>query len=134
MDTNQMECANTGATTREALPTIRPRTNLSETPDGFLLECALPGVDEKDVQVELEGSVLTLRAESRLAEASPNADGAAELRCVRAEFFPALYARSFRLGEGLDPASVRASLKHGLLRIDVRRLAPVQRRIEIKQD
>lgn len=108
------------------LPELRPRTNLSETADGYLLECALPGVAEKDVQVELEGSVLRLRAEAKLAEP------ANDMRVVRAELQPAVYARTFRLGEGLDPASVRASLKHGLLRIEVRRATPVQRRIDVQ--
>lgn len=124
MNAIQVRTNQAGATA--TLSELRPRTNLSETPEGYLLECALPGVAEKDVQVELEGNVLSLRAEGRIPEA------AGDMRVVRAELAPAVYARSFRLGEGLDPASVKASLKHGLLRIEVRRATPVQRRIDVQ--
>lgn len=112
----------------DALPRVRPLTNLIETSEGYRLEFLLPGVAEKDVDVRLEGDVLTLRATPSIEEPAGN-----EWRLVRNEFEPARFEHSFRLGRGLDPASIRAQLRHGLLRIDVRRATTVEQRIPVKQ-
>jgi HSP20 family protein len=126
---NTTQATNHETTTERALPLRRPRTNLYETSDGYRVECALPGVGEQDVDVRLEGNLLSLSAQSRVAEP----EGTSGLALVRAEFEPARFETSFRLGEDVDPASVRASLKHGLLRIDVRRRASVEQKIPIQQ-
>lgn len=129
MNTNVVSASNEVRANETNLPVYRPRTNLYETTDGYRVECALPGVGEQDADVRLEGDRLVLRAAAKLIEP----DGAHNLQLVRCEFEPARYETSFRLGEDVDPATIRATLKHGLLRIDVKRRAKVEHRIPIQQ-
>lgn len=122
--------ANATVAKETALPTVRPLTNLIETKEGFRLEFLLPGVAEKDVDVRVEGDLLVLRAMPSVEEP---VDGAAEgWRLVRGEFELARFEHGFRLGRGVDPASIRAELKGGLLRIELKRMAPVEQRIPVR--
>ncbi len=114
------------ATNAVSLPSVRPLTNVIETKDGYRLEFLLPGVAEKDVDVRLEGEVLTLRAVPTVEEVT---DG---WRLVRGEFELARFEHSFRLGRGMDPDSIRAELRNGLLRIELKRVAPVEQRIPVR--
>jgi HSP20 family protein len=111
----------------DARPVLRPRTNRVETASGYTLEIALPGVEEQDLEIQLENDVLTVGADVRFEEPEG-------LRLVHAEFAPARYMRRFQLGSGLDPESVRAQFRNGLLRIDVRRRAPVEKRIQVNHE
>jgi HSP20 family protein len=42
-----------------------PRTNISETENAYELSFELPGVDEKDIHVDLQDQTLTIRAERK---------------------------------------------------------------------
>jgi HSP20 family protein len=127
MNTTQVQKSENRAS-ESALPVYRPRTNLYETAEGYRVECALPGVGEDDVDVRVEDERLTLRATARLG--TPESANGWQL--VRCEFEPARYETSFRLGEDVDPATIRATLKHGLLRLDVQRRAKVEHKIPIQ--
>lgn len=130
MNTSEVTREETRASesSQPTLPVYRPRTNLYETAEGYRVECALPGVGEQDVDVRLEDARLVLRAQARLVEP----ESASGLQLVRCEFEPARYETSFRLGEDVDPTTIRATLKHGLLRLDVKRRAKVEHKIPIQ--
>ncbi|MDX1578380.1 MAG: Hsp20 family protein, partial [Gemmatimonadota bacterium] len=52
-------------------PTFAPRTgwmptvDVAETEDALILTAELPGLTEEDIEIELEGNVLTLRGEKK---------------------------------------------------------------------
>ena len=50
---------------REAFSALRPSMNVAETDKDIEITAELPGLDEKDVQVNLENDVLTLKGEKR---------------------------------------------------------------------
>ncbi|MEM7390865.1 MAG: Hsp20/alpha crystallin family protein [Verrucomicrobiota bacterium] len=106
------------------LPVFKPATDVYEKDDGVIIHVDMPGVDEKNVDVEVDQQVLTLRGNRRAGEESdPTHRGYREGN----------YERSFRLGDGLDLDSVKARMKNGVLTVELAKrpeLAP--RRIQVK--
>ena len=50
-----------------------PPVDVHETPDGFILLFALPGVDAEDIEIHLELAALTVSARRRVGVAEPDA-------------------------------------------------------------
>ena len=76
----------------------------------YVLHAELPGVDpDKDVQITVEGTVLTIRAERREEHTEPH----------RCEFRHGSLARSVTLPEGADTEHITASYDKGILEITV---------------
>ena len=111
------------AGTRRWLPAV----DLVEADDEYVLHADLPGVDPKDVTVELEDDVLTI-AGHRDTE-SANEQGGVHRR----ERAYGAFSRTLTLPVGVDPASILASFDQGVLEVRIPR--PEQqkpRRVEIK--
>jgi HSP20 family protein len=94
--------------------------DLVETADDFVLRADLPGLSEKDVNIELEDNVLTLSGE-RKAEHEERKEG-----YYRVERASGTFSRSLTLPEGVDPEAVKASFDRGVL--EVRIPKPEQRK------
>lgn len=83
--------------------------------DGQLVVRAdLPGIDPKDVEVSLEGSRLTLKGERK----SMHEETKAEM--VHREVSYGRFERSIRLPAGVDPESINASYKDGVLEVTMK--------------
>jgi len=99
-----------------------PAFDLRETPDGYVLEADLPGVEEKDINVELTGNRLTIRGtrdhEERREEESYHTY----------ERSYGSFSRSFSLPEGTDLERIDAQLANGVLRVQIPKHADVQPR------
>ncbi|MET0909616.1 MAG: Hsp20/alpha crystallin family protein, partial [Ilumatobacteraceae bacterium] len=76
--------------------------------DRYLLTADLPGVDPGSIDIDLDGQVLTIRAE-RTAAAR---DGA---QWISRERRAGSYVRRFTLGDGLDTERISASYDNGVL-------------------
>lgn len=101
-------------------PVYVPNARIAEDSGKLVLFVDLPGVDEKELELSLDKNVLSLRARMHLAVP-------ANLQPAWSEFQPGRFEREFRLGEELDPASVQAVLKNGVLRIELARRETTQR-------
>jgi HSP20 family protein len=86
-----------------------PAMDLVETKDDFVLRADLPGISEKDVNIELEDNVLTISGE-RKAEHEEHKEG-----YYRVERSSGAFSRSLTVPEGVDPAAVRAQFDRGVL-------------------
>jgi HSP20 family protein len=82
-----------------------PRLNVSETDNEIVITAEVPGVDPKDVQIEIEDDVLTLRAEAR--ETREEDDGQV---ISYTRFFTQL-----PLPEDIDVNNITASSKNGMI-------------------
>lgn len=100
--------------------TRRPRVDLYETDEAFLLLADLPGADEGSTELVLEGEILTLRA--RAENVAPK--GA---RPLRMEFALGWFERSFDLGREVDGERITAAFDNGVLRLTLPK-APEERR------
>lgn len=108
--------SDTGGALRRWIPAM----DLVETEDDFVLRADLPGMSEKDVNIELEDNILTISGE-RKAEHEERKEG-----YYRVERAFGNFARSLTLPEGIDPDQVRASFDRGVL--EVRIPKPEQRK------
>jgi HSP20 family protein len=90
-----------------------PAMDLVETDDHFVLRADLPGLQESDVNIEVEDRVLTISGERR-SEADESQGGV-----VRVERAYGSFARSLTLPEGVDPESLAASFDRGVLEVRI---------------
>jgi HSP20 family protein len=103
-----------------------PAMDLVETDDHFVLRADLPGVEEKDVKIELEDRVLTISGE-RHAEHEARKEGYYRLERASGSF-----ARSLTLPEGVDADAIAAHFDRGVLEVQIPKPAEVKpRRVEI---
>lgn len=94
-----------------------PSFQVNPGDDGWRVDIPLPGVDPKNVNLEVAGTTLTIRAEE------PGENGERALR----------YEQSFTVPQFLDLEKITASHKHGMLRLTVPLKDSVKpRRIQIE--
>lgn len=94
-----------------AAPLWKPRADLRETPEAFVLSLEVPGVDEKDIEVALEEDVLTVRGE-RAAEEAAEGEGWHRVETLRGRF-----ERSLHLPAPVDADAVTAACRRGVLTV-----------------
>jgi HSP20 family protein len=90
-----------------------PAMDLVETDEHFVLRADLPGVDENDVKVELEDSVLSISGERR-HEQEVKKGG-----YYRIERATGSFARTLTLPDGIDADAVQASFDKGVLEVRI---------------
>src|SRR5262249_41852005 len=94
-----------------------PLADVFETPEAFLLEIELAGLEKDDIDVHVEGDSLTIRGVRRMSGGKPDAFHRMERR-----FGP--FSRIFQFPEDVDPDRVSAQFKDGLLRLEVPKVRP----------
>jgi len=90
-----------------------PAMDLVEEGDHYVLRADLPGVSEKDVNVELEDNVLTISGE-RKSDAEQHKEG-----YYRIERAYGAFSRSLTLPEGIDPEGIKAGFANGVLELRI---------------
>ena len=90
---------------------IKPfRTDIRKIENGFVLEADLPGFDKKDIAVDIDGDILTIKAERHSeSENSENKDS-----FVRIERSYGSYERSFDVS-GINKDLISAKYENGVL-------------------
>lgn len=114
-----------------ALPPSSPAINVTEAVDSFKVEASLPGVDAKDVQLEIAGGLLTITGQRR-EEKKEEKPG----NYLHQEISFGSFMRSFSLPETADGTKAKAEFRNGILTISVPKKAEaVQKpqKIDIKQ-
>ncbi|MDX8403344.1 MAG: Hsp20/alpha crystallin family protein [Mariprofundaceae bacterium] len=88
-----------------------PSVDIRETDDALRVQAELPGVDKKDVHLDVKDGVLTLSGERRY-EKDVN-----EGNAHRIERAYGKYSRSFSLPRNVDAEKVSATMKDGVLEV-----------------
>lgn len=114
------------AETDRGAPVYRPLADIVETGSGVSVQIEMPGVSPDDVDISVEGRMLTVRGRSRIR--SPEG-----YRLVHAEYEEGDYERSFALGQDVDEGRIAAEMRDGVLTL----LLPVSeaakpRKIQVK--
>ncbi|BCJ50534.1 heat-shock protein Hsp20 [Actinoplanes sp. NBRC 14428] len=105
--------------------TLAMPMDLYRSGDHFVLHCDLAGIDPGSVQVDVDGRVLTIRAER-----SPRTDEA--VQWLRRERVTGTFERRLTLGDGLDLDKIAATWQDGVLTLTIPVAeAAKPRRIEI---
>ena len=104
-----------------------PRFDVKETTEAFLVKADLPGVSEKDIEVTVSGTRLTI---SGKREEEKKEKGEVYYTWERS---CGMFTRSFKLPEGVDAERLEAELKGGVLTIVAPKRAEFQpRKVTVK--
>ena len=88
-----------------------PRVNITEHENEYFLVAEVPGMSEKDVNLEVHNDVLKLTGKK---EATSDKEG--EVYHIH-EFHHDSFERSFKLGKEVDTDKVTAKLEDGVLKV-----------------
>lgn len=90
-----------------------PAVDLYEKDDHFVIKAELPGVNKKDISIDLKDRVLTLSGERS------HDNEVKEESYYRRERFYGKFQRAFTLPADVDSDKIKAEFKDGLLKITV---------------
>lgn len=107
------------------------KTDIKEDEMGLTLDVEVPGMDKKDINVELKDGYLSIKAEKNFSNDEKDKKG----NYIRRERHYGSYARSFFVGKDVKEEDISASLDKGVLNIFVPKKLPKveeHKKIEIK--
>ena len=91
-----------------------PAVNIKETKAGFELEMAVPGLEKKDISIEVDKNLLTISSVKKEKEGEEKKEEKYRLR----EFKLPSFKRSFKLPEKtVDIEKIEASYTNGILKL-----------------
>jgi HSP20 family protein len=125
-EAEKREVAETGAErTRDRLAFV-PRADIYETDDTIVVVADMPGVDESSLDITLENNVLTING--CVEPMQPEG-----YSLTYAEYREGDYVRSFRLSDEIDREGIEATLKDGVLWLNLPKVKEARtRKIEVK--
>ena len=93
--------------------TSLPAANIIESPEGYALELAAPGMSKKDFKVQLDGNMLTISSERKNEETVKDGE-----KAVRTEFSYQSFQRSFELPKSVvESEKISAKYEDGVLKL-----------------
>lgn len=90
-----------------------PAVNVTERPDDFKIDLAVPGMEKKDFQIEVEKGILMISGERKEEILNEND------KMSRREFHYGSFKRSFNLPDTADSENIEASYKDGILTLRI---------------
>jgi HSP20 family protein len=94
--------------------------DVKDTPEAFVFQADVPGLQEKDIEVQLHGNRLTIRGKRESEQETPGHTYYAYERSFGS------FARSFTLPDSADGERITASLADGVLTVTVPKKAKEQ--------
>jgi len=108
-------------------PELTPTIDVTETDKEIEITAELPGLEEKDVEVNVANNVLTIRGEKK----AEKEDKGRSYHVVERSY--GAFARTFELPGGIDAGAIKAAMAKGVLKVTVPKPAPaVTKKVEIK--
>ena len=95
-----------------------PKVNVYEYEDKVGIVAEIPGLDKKQLYVEVEDGVLTISGDKHGVWEEEGA------KVLRRELKASSFKRSFELGELLDGDNIKANFKDGVLSVSVPKVEP----------
>jgi len=95
-----------------------PKVNVYEYDDKIGIVAEIPGLNKKQLNVDVEDGVLTISGDKH---STFEDDGA---KVLRRELKQSSFKRSFELGEQLDGDNINASFKDGVLSVSIPKIEP----------
>ncbi len=114
---------------RGTVPAARPATDISEHEGAYEIALELPGMEEKDIEVNLDRGMLTITGEKKEERSEKKKD----YHLTERRF--GSYRRAFALPENVAADRIEASFKQGVLTVTLPKTAetkPDAQRIAVK--
>jgi len=99
-----------------------PRVDLIDRDEEFLVRAEVPGVDKKDLHVDLTGRLLTIKGERRHEEKEEKGE------FFRSEIATGHFSRTIRMPEDVDFEKAKAEFKDGMLEVHLPKTEKTERR------
>jgi HSP20 family molecular chaperone IbpA len=110
------------------LRALLPLVDVLEDENGITVKADLPGVSPESLSIRVDGETLTIEGSVALGEAQ-------RMEAVYAEVKVAQYKRSFVLSRDLDTSRIDASLRDGVLNLQMPKLERARpRRIAVRAE
>jgi len=90
-----------------------PAVDVLEKEGNLILHVEVPGMNEKDIDLKLEGNVLTLKGEKKQENEEERNN------YHRMERYYGSFSRSFTLPDSVDRDGIRADYKNGILTVTI---------------
>jgi HSP20 family protein len=103
-----------------------PAVNIREDEKAFYLELAVPGMDKKDLRIEVKDDVLTISSEHK-EERQDDLEG-----YKRREFSYSSFCRSFYLPEDVNGEKIGATYRDGILNVEIPKLEEEKKKEKIR--
>lgn len=91
--------------------TSMPAVNIKEDDKTFTLDLAVPGIDKKDLNIEINEDVITISSEHKEEKEERRDD------FKRREFSYSSFCRSFYLPENVNKEKIEANYRDGILSV-----------------
>ena len=106
---------------------LMPSMDVTETDKEIEITAELPGLEEKDVQINIADNILTIRGEKKAEKEQKDKN----YRLVERSY--GAFERTLELPEGVNADAIKANISKGLLKVTVPKPAPTQaKKIEVK--
>ena len=105
-----------------------PLVDVEETENAYRVEAELPGFDEKEIKVHVEGGKLTIES-SRDKKKEETKDEKNDSSYLVKERRQLSFRRSLTLPENADTEAVSAVFKNGVLSLEIKKRAENPRRL-----
>jgi HSP20 family protein len=110
-----------------ATPDLMPSMDVTETDKEIEITAELPGLEEKDVQINVADNVLTIKGEKKGEKEQKDKD----YRLLERSY--GSFSRTLELPAGVDLDAIKASIDKGVLKVTVPKPAPAQiKKVEVK--
>jgi HSP20 family protein len=107
-----------------AAPHFSPRADIYSDEKKYYLELELPGLEKKDVKVEVENQVLKIEGTYKETEG--------KFLWFKKERPTGKISAEYKLGREIDAGSIKARMEHGVLHLEFAKTpAAVARKIEV---
>lgn len=112
----------------DPLPTAAQiKIDVKESGGAYMVQAEVPGVAKEDINVSIDGNVITLSAEVKQHDSQSEGE-----KVLRTERYYGAVSRSFQLPVDIDQAAAKAKYDNGVLTLTLpKKAAPSARRLTI---
>ncbi|MCP3710061.1 Hsp20/alpha crystallin family protein [Paraburkholderia sp. CNPSo 3274] len=104
------------------------KLDVTENEKGYTVKAEMPGVDKKDIDVKIDGNVVSIHA--KVERKTEQKEGE---RVIRRERYSGSFARTFSLASDIDESSANAQYQDGVLSLTLpKKTATEQKRLQIE--
>jgi len=106
---------------------LLPSMDVTETDKQIEITAELPGLEEKDVQINVADNLLTIRGEKKAEKEEKDKD----YRLIERSY--GSFERTLELPDGVNADAIQASIAKGVLKVTIPKPAPAQsKKIDVK--
>lgn len=103
------------------------KIDVSESDTGYTVKAELPGVDKKDIDVKIDGNLVSITAKAERSKETKEGE-----RVIRRERYSGVISRSFSLESDIDEGASSAQYQDGVLSLTLqKKTGTPQKRLQI---